>query len=880
MQQTVAQMNKTIWKKALPHLIAIAVFLVTSVIMGKSALETGVSLRASDQTTWQGMAHQTLEYKKANGTMPLWTPAMFSGMPAFQVAVEGKFNPILHISSVLTLGLPEPINFFFLACICFYFLGICLGVRPYAAVLGALAFAFCTYNPIIITAGHNTKMLALAYAPAVIGACILIFNKKYLLGFTFTAVLTGLQIAQGHQQISYYLFFVLLAMSMSYIIRLVKGGEVAHLVRSLGIIVVAGVLGLLMNAVTLFPTYDYAKESKRGGQLVMDDSAQKTDEAVKDGKTAGLSKDYAFQWSYGKAETMSLMFPGVMGYGNHQAQRDGEVYSFPKLDEEANAVKFISEKFGAPTDQAVGYASGNLYWGKQPFTNGPVYLGAIVCFLFIMGMFYLDGKHKWWAFASALLGILLALGSNLPSFNYFMFDHFPLYNKFRVPTMALVIPQLVFPIVACLFIDKLVGDTAIDFKKLKLGGIITAAVFALALGFYASTNFGSENKMRTAEFNKILTEGGADANAKLAELNAKYIPERDNQVYEGMVSNMQQSPTAQTDARAFVNALHKDRASVFLGDVGRSFIYILLAAALIFAFAKRKLNATILMIGMIMLTLIDLLTMDSKYLNSFNYDSSDTYEEQAFPMRPADKQILADKDLNYRVFDMSGGDPFQTSNASYYHKSIGGNHAAKLGIYDDLAAYQLSGNPNTAVLNMLNTKYVIQQQGEQVVAATNPGAMGNVWFVKNVKLVDGPMAEMKALTGLNPRDSAVADKSFAAAVGQYSPADSTSSIEQTKFDFDEITYQSKSSAAHIAVFSEVYYKDWKAYIDGKEAPIFKANYVLRALNVPAGDHTITFKFEPAIFYWSDNLSAAIGWVLAALILFCGFVYWRKSKKEK
>ena len=383
--------------------------------------------------------------------------------------------------------------------------------------------------------------------------------------------------------------------------------------------------------------------------------------------------------------------------------------------------------------------------------------------------------------------------------------------------------------------------------------------------------------MRTAEFDKILTAGGADANAKLSALNATYSPERDNQVYEGMVANMQQSPTALADARAFVTSLRKDRASILLGDIGRSFLYILLAGALIFAFAKKKVSATILMIGMIMLTLIDLLTLDSKYLNSYNYDNTDSYEQDEFPIRPADQQILADKDPNFRVLDMSGGDPFQTSNASYYHKSIGGNHAAKLGIYDDLAANQLSGNPNPAVLDMLNTKYVIQRQGEQVVAATNPGALGNVWFVKNVILVTGPVAEMNGLTGLNTRDTAVADKSFEAAIGQYSPADSSATIKQTKFDFDEITYQSTANAAHVAIFSEIFYKDWKAYIDGKEVPIFKANYVLRGLNVPAGAHTITFKFEPSIFYWSDTLSSATGWVLTALILFCVFVYWRRGR---
>lgn len=870
-------MKQITFKKILPHLIAIAIFLIVALVVCRPALESGVTLKQSDITTWQGMSHQIYEHQKETGVLPLWVSNMFSGMPAYQIGLNGGFNPLLNLDGLFKLWLPVPMNFFFLACISFYFLGICLRVRPYAAIFGAIAFAYCSFSPIIITAGHNTEMLALAYAPAVIGGCILIFDRKYLLGFTLTAVLTSLQIAQGHQQVSYYLFLILGIMTIAFIVRLVKEKQTKHLLVSCGLMITAGLLAILLNAVTLFPTYDYVKASKRGGQLVMPGDVAKADEKVVDGKTSGLSKSYAFQWSYGKAETMTLMFPGVMGYGNHQAQRDGETYQFPNLGENASAVKFVTDKFGAPQEQASGYASGSLYWGKQPFTNGPVYLGAIVCFLFIMSLFYLDNKHKWWLLAASTFGILLALGNNLPGFNGFMFDHFPLYNKFRVPTMALIIPQILFPIGAVLFLDKLARTQQYDWKNLKYGGIATAAVFVLALAFYASSDFANENRARTTQFNQIVKAGGADMNTKLNALNESIMPEKDNQVYEGMVANMAQNPNAQEDARSFVTALRKDRASVFLGDIGRSFIYVLLSASLIFFYCRKKLNANILLIGSIALTLLDQVSFAMNYLNKYNFDSSDAYEQQEFPLTKADQQILADKSPNFRVFDLTSGSPFESSRASYYHKSIGGNHAAKLGIYDDLTAHQLSGQPNQGVLDMLNTKYVMQQQGKETIAMLNPGALGNVWFVKGVKFANGPVAEMTALNNFNPKDTAVVDESYKAMVTAFVAADSSASIKETSFDNDKIVYESNAAQNHVAVFSEIFYKDWKAIIDGKPADYFKADYVLRAMIVPAGKHTITFSFEPQVFFTSKIISQVTGWVLILLIIFCIYVELKRKQ---
>lgn len=853
-------------KNLLPHLIAIAVFLLVAVIFCKPGLESGVILKQSDITGWHGMSQQSFEYKAAHGHFPLWVSNMFSGMPAYQIMLAGEWSPILQLDRLFQLWLPQPMNFFFLACISFYFLCICLRLRPIAGIIASIAYAYCSFSPIIITAGHNTQMLALGYAPAVIGACVLIFRKKYLLGFSLAALFTSLQIAQGHQQISYYLFLILIFMSASYIIQLVKAKETVHLIKSLGLLVIAGLVGVATNAVTLFPTYDYAKESKRGGQLILDEASVNKKDKIVDGKTTGLSKDYAFQWSYGKAETMTLMFPGVMGYGNHMAERDGDVYQFPKLDENAASVKFLDEKLRAG-DQAIGYASSNLYWGKQPFTNGPVYLGAVVCLLFIIGMFYLDGKHKWWIFAASVFGILLAWGQNLPSFNYLMFDYFPLYNKFRVPTMALVIPQLLFPILGAMVLSKLADNqTQEDWTKFKKGLIATSAVFVLALGFYFTSDFSNENKLRTQKFNELYNAQDPSLQQKLYSLGDAYQPYKDNQVYEGMVSNLGAEPTAQKIAREFVTSIEKDRASVFLSDIIRSFLFVLIAVLGLVLYLKRKINYNV-MLGVVgLMVLIDLLSFGFKYLNEKSFDSKEKYEEQEFPLSNADRQIQADKDPNFRVYDLSGGNPFENSKTSYYHKSIGGYHAAKLGIYDDLTSHQLSGQPNLAVLNMLNTKYVIQRQGNELVASQNPGALGNVWFIKATKLVAGPAEEMKAMDHFNPLDTAIVEQQYAALLKDVTAADSTSMIKMTSFDNDAISYESQSSGTHFAVFSEIFYKDWDAYIDGKKVPIIKVNYVLRGLVIPAGNHKIEFKFEPSIYYTSKAISNYSSWLLFIILL--------------
>ena len=869
-------------KSLLPHGIAIAVFLVVSVIFCKPALESGVVTQQSDVTAVESMKRQSEVYKEKHGTYPLWITSMFSGMPAYNIIFDGPTSPFAYINKAFQLWLPKPLNFFFLSCICFYIFCLCIKVRPYLGIFASLAFAYATYNPILVVAGHDTKLLALAYAPALLGSILLLFDKKYFSGFVLTALFANLHLMQNHQQISYYMLLIIAIMTLFFLAKWMANKEILHGAKAISLALGAALLAVMINAIILFPVYDFAKYSKRGGQLVMDSKVDATTNKLNNNKTTGLSRDYAFQWSNDKLESFSLLFPGIMGYGSYFSQRDGEYNIFPKLEESSHVVGFLTEKLNLPESQATDFAanlSGKVYWGGKPFTTGPAYIGAVTCLFFLLGMFMLDGKHKWWILTASLFGIILAMGKNFPGINNFLFDYLPMYNKFRTPEMALVIPQLLFPIIAVLTAEKIInGDTTDNLKKFKLGAIAAAVLFVVAWGFYFSMDYGKENKQRTSAINAAFATQDSSTNSKLQAINDKFPAESDNRIYEEI---LYQSKGDMSTAKGIVTALKKDREQFYRGDIVRAMIFSLLALGLVALFLFGKINSVILMVALPILVLADLIPFGMHYVNEKSFDAAEKYQASQFSPTAADNEILKDKDPNYRVFDLSGGDPFQDSKPSYFHKSIGGYHPAKIGIYDDLATYQLSGKLNPSVLNMLNAKYIIQksQDGKSAVAIPNAGAMGNCWLVKGVKFVDGPVNEMKALDNFNPIDTAVVDNAFKNIVTPFAPADSNASIKQTAFDNMEIKYESTSNAANLAVFSEIFYKDWNAYIDGKIVPIAKANYVLRALVIPAGKHSIDFKFEPWVYKTSYTISLISMWLLMALLIGFGYYSYKNSGEK-
>lgn len=581
-------------------------------------------------------------------------------------------------------------------------------------------------------------------------------------------------------------------------------------------------------------------------------------------------------------ESLSLLFPGITGYGSHFSQRDEEYSIFPQLSETSNVGTYLQEKLNVPEDQASNIAnnlSGSVYWGDKPFTVGSNYLGASICFLFILGMFLLDNKHKWWIFTASLVGLILAMGKNMPLINNFLFDYLPIYNKFRTPEMALVIPQILFPILAVLTTQKILDSNEMQTqKKLRLSVFMMAGIFVVVGLLYFTLDYSKENKARTAAVNNAFATPDSSLSGKMQEINQKYESLVDNKVYENF---LQQSKGDTKIARAVVTALRKDRQSFLGSDIVHSLVFVVLTIILIGLFVYKKINAMIVLIGMPLLTLLDLIPFDTHYINAKSFDNAEKYHANEFPESEADKLILKDKDPNFRVFNVSGNDPFQEAKTSYYHNSIGGYHPAKLGIYDDLITYQLSGQPNFSVLNMLNTKYIIQpnQKGDNTIAQINMQALGNCWFVQGVKFVNGPVEEMRALDNFNSKDTAVIDNSYKNIVSGYAPADSAASIKQTAFENMAIKYESNSSAAHLAVFSEIFYKDWNAYIDGKLTPIAKANYVLRALLVPAGKHSIEFKFEPKVYKTSYTISLLATWLLVILLIAYAVYSFKQNSKQ-
>ncbi len=803
------------FKKLLPHLIAIIVFLIVAVVYCKPALDDKVVLQ-QDIQGWRGMSQQSVEFNEKNGYYPLWTNSMYSGMPAYQIFLDARTHVLVgYIGSIITLGLPKPMSFFFLACICFYFFCIVAGANPWVGIMGALSYAYCTFNPIIVAVGHDTEMISIGYLPAVLAGLLLLFQKRYWAGFAITALAAALLIGQNHLQMVYYTLVIAAITSVAFLIKSYKEKQVRIAVRSLALGLVAGILGLACSAVTMLPTYEYAKESTRGGR-----SELTSKEDAKDKTKGGLDKSEAFRWSYGLGETFTFMLPDLYGGGS----RNKELNSSSKF------VEKLTEA-GVPEDAAIQNADYSTYWGDQPSTAGPVYLGAIICFLFIFGLFYIKSWHKWWIVAASGIAILLAWGANLKGINYFIFDHLPFYNKFRAVTMSLVIPQFCFSVLAVLAVNKLITETDWNeaWKKLRLSVYVTGGILLILCGFYFTSAF-------TAPHDKDLKD-----NFKQQMLQ---------QVPRGQQPPPQLLQQADDFSRGLITALHEDRKSLMGGDLFRSIILIALAVVLIGLYTKQKIKPVILIAGLIVLSSYDLLSVANRYLNTDSFVEDSDFES-AFTPSEADLQIMKDPDhANFRVFNQTEGSPFYSdSRTSYHHNSIGGYHPAMLGLYNDIIERQLSKG-NEQVYNMLNTKYFIVQnpQTGKPVAQLNPGAFGNAWLVKGIKYVNNADEEMQALDSTHLKDTAVVEKIYQSQIKQLSVPDSSAYIKLKQNLNDKIDYTYHSTTPQFAVFSEVYYPlGWNAFIDGQKADYVKTDYVLRGMYLPAGDHQVEFLFEPKSF---------------------------------
>lgn len=820
---------KPILKKTLIHGgIVLFFFLIAAIYMAPAF--DGKVIQQGDTLKWQAAAKEQQDFKEKTGDYTTWNSSMFSGMPSYQVTsppLKSVFNKIQSFLNLYYLGFGRNIGVIFLYLIGFYVALLALGISPWLSLLGALAFGLGSYNIIIIEAGHITKAYAMALMAPVIGGMLLILQrKKYLWGGILFALALGIQISCNHIQITYYTMLVAIILGLVYLIYAIKDKTFKSLLIGVGVMLVGAAFAVGANARTLFINQEYVKYTMRGGSeiTVAPEDLYKDGEPKSIAASDGLDIDYAYSWSYGKGETYTLLVPGAYGGGSGETVgTDSEFYK-----------NFRQKR--AP-----------LYWGDQPFTSGPVYFGAIIIFLFVLGLFVVKGPERWWILLATILAILMSWGKNLMGFNSFLFDHLPLYNKFRTPSMSLVIANVTMVLMAVLALKTIFDkENPVDKKKLNLGLYIstgiTAGFILLMMAFSGSMSFSGASDVQMA---------------------AQY--------------------GAQWDA--IQDVLVKDRKALFMADSWRSLILILLAAVSLWLYINKAIKQSGIIIGILAcLVLFDLWGVDRRYLNDSNFIT-----EKRVKLRPSETDQILDqyaaqfKDEDYRVFDLSVN-TFNDSYPSAYHHQIGGYSAAKLRRYQDLIDFYLSRHINTNVLNMLNARYVVTPgQNGQVQVQRNPDALGNAWFVDQYQLVEDPNAEILALNELNPADTAIIDKRFASMVqGKSLERDSNSVIvmeHQKPYNPDYVVYKTKTSKEQLAVFSEVYYApDWRAYIDGKPADYFRANYILRAMVIPAGEHKIEFKNEAPLMHKLDMISVIFSIFFVLAIVGLLVLYYKKPRK--
>mgnify|MGYP000438062588 FL=1 len=827
-------MLKTIFKSALPHLLAIFVFAIVAIVYCKPAIE-GKVLQQSDVTQWKGMAQDALNYKAQNGTTPLWTNSMFGGMPTFQITgIPVSPYSIGALDGVFTLRLAEPVGLFFLASLCFYFLAQVLGFSTLIGIIGGLAYSYATYNPIIVVVGHMTKMHAIAYLPFFIGAILLIFQKKYYIGAICTAIATALFVQANHLQINYYGLIIVLAMSLYYLVIWIKAKEYTHILKTIGFSLIAGLMGLAVNAIMLMSTAEYGKASIRGGSAL----------ATKDSKitNTGLNKDYALSYSMFLSEPLVMMFPHVYG-----ASSDPNLVDPAK----SKAIEVLQQMQPEVGQQLQSFLQ--FYWGGIGFTAGPPYVGIIICFFACIGFGSNKNPNRWWIGAVIVLSILLAAGSYFETFNVFILEHLPLYNKFRAPSMILVIPTLLIGVLAMYGINATLQ--ANNFKSFieahKIGWITLGFILLTILGLYFTSDFKSESEKQLM-----------------------------SQIMQ--IQDPNQKAAFETPARDMVNAIAEDRKGFIESDLTRALIFIGIAFLLIFLYIKQTIQHTIFIIGIGLLTLVDLFQINVQYLKPSQFVET-TENENVFALTALDNALLKDTS-NYRIIDLRRG----VQNAfnegaimAYHHKLVGGYNPAKLSIYQDLIENQWYQFPNCLpTLNMMNTKYIITGNMASDTIP-NPDALGNAWFVKGIQYKKGPRAVMDHLSFFNPKDTAVIDEQDKLDVLSGLQVDSTAKIQLIDNQNDLIFYTAKTNAKQLAVFSEIYYRDgWKAYIDDQESPILKVNYVLRGLVIPAGDHKIKFEFKPASVTRAKQIAGVASILLwIALVAFIAMTIQQFIKKQ-
>lgn len=813
-------------KNLIYTVVCLIVFIVLALAYANPVI-SGKSLIQPDIVHYKGGAKELLDYRANNENETYWSNSMFGGMPTYHTGAQFRGDLIKKIDDVL-MFLPKPANYLFLLFAGFFLLGIVATRNWKYALLGATFFGLSTYFYIIIAAGHNAKLHTIAYfAPLLAGILLVYIRKKYILGFIVTALFMGLQISANHPQMTYYLFIALAFLFISELIRAVrKKTPMKHFLISSGVLALAFAIGVGMNAQRLLANAEYVKETTRGKQILNTDRHSP--------ESSGLDKESITMWSYGKLETLNLFIPRLMGGGSQEEGSDKMMAEVQQLVQDnvksQQEMDMISKGFSSLT-----------YWGDQPGTSGPAYQGAVVIFLAILGFFFAWKKYRYWVLGASVLTILLAWGHNFAPLTNFFIDVVPLYNKFRAPSSILVVVELLFPFIAILGLYRFYNDEKLtaDYKK-KILTYVSASVLGLLL---------------------ILIIFGKGLLGFHTDNEKQYLPPY------------------------LLDYLIGERFSMFRGDAIKALIYVLITAAILWFSIKQKISQNVALIVIGLVSLFDLWSVNKRYLNEGNF-ADKALAENPFITENSDfltgkaaenpyiqgllSQVNVNKTLeeisskdqtHYRIYNQTLG-PFNETNTSYFKSSVGGYSAAKLRRYDDVINHYFMEMDTVKVpriLNLLNAKYMIFGNAEQPQAVANANANGNAWFVSDVKFVNTPNEEIDAIGVIDSKKTAVvanSDKNYFS--GKQIVPDSTAHIDLKKYQPNELEYSSVSKTPQLAVFSEIYYpKGWKMFIDGKEVPYIKADYLLRAVHVPAGSHTLKMVFEPEVIKTGKMISMAV-----------------------
>ena len=778
----------------------------------------GKRLKQHDIEMYKGMSKEIVDFKASTGEQSLWTNSMFGGMPAWNIGVPQSSNLMTYVNKILTLGFPHPIGAVFISMLGFFILLLVLDCKIWVSFIGALAYGFTSYLYIVIGAGHNSKAMAMAYMAPVIAGILLAYKGKYLWGALLTAIALALEIRAGHLQITYYLLLIVICIVLAELIDTIKEKNYLHFFKASGLLLGVAIIAILTCSTTLYANYEFGKETMRGKPVLSKNV---------ENQTKGLDRDYVTQWSYGIGETWSLMIPNVKGGAS-----DYIGMTNPALE------KCDDQRFRSTIAQQ------NAYWGDQPGTSGPVYVGAIVCFLFVLGLFIVKGKYKWVLLAVTILSILLSWGKNFMGFTDFFLDYIPGYNKFRAVSMTLVIAEVSMPLLAFLALAEVFRNPDVikqNMKYLYISFGLTGGI-CLLFSLMPQLFFNFLSSAEAVQFKQL--QAGQDG--------ALYT--------------------------TFANELEKVRMAIFQKDALRSFFFIFVGALLVFLGVKGKLKTTYMIAAMAVFVVIDMYTIDKRYLNKDNFTDKRKFDKP-FVMSDVDKQILQDNTLDYRVINLTVS-TFNDASTSYFHKSVGGYHGAKLRRYQDVIDHYLSRNGDNywKVLNMLNTRYIIHQRDNMQVASRNYEAFGNAWIVSDIKWVSTPNDEIDAIATTDVKNVAIVNEEFRSLLGNFEATPVEGAIQLVEYQPNQLKYAFDSSKDELVVFSEIWTKKgWKMWIDGVESPLFRSDYILRSAIIPAGEHEIVMRYEPSIWRVGNTIQ-----LISSLLILLGSVaicYYTYKKRK-